>query len=73
MNTEGNQNSMTIPVWRRFTLTIEEAAQYYHIGEGKLRSLINSNPTESFYIMVGNRKLIKRIQFEEYLNRATVI
>ena len=24
-----------IPVWRRYTLTIEEAAGYYHIGEGE--------------------------------------
>ena len=29
------------PVWRRYTLTVEEAAGYYHIGENKLRSLID--------------------------------
>ena len=33
--------NMEIPVWRRYTLTIEEAAGYYHIGEGKLRMLID--------------------------------
>ena len=30
MNMEGN-NYSDIPVWRRYTLTIEEAARYYHI------------------------------------------
>ena len=26
-----------IPVWKRYALTIAEAADYYHIGESKLR------------------------------------
>ena len=38
LNIEG-KNYSDIPVWRRYTLTIEEAARYYHIGEGKLLSL----------------------------------
>ena len=41
MNVEG-KNYSDIPVWRRYTLTIEEAARYYHIGEGKLRTLIDT-------------------------------
>lgn len=52
--------TMEIPVWRRYTLTIEEAAGYYHIGEGKLRMLIDGHPNEDFYVMNGNRALIKR-------------
>ena len=43
------KNCFDIPVWRRYTLTIEEAAGYYHIGEGKLRMLIDQNPHEDFY------------------------
>ena len=70
----GNEKTMTcskkcldIPVWRRYTLTIEEAAGYYHIGEGKLRMLIDEHPNEDFYVMNGNRALIKREKFERYL------
>ena len=63
----------TIPVWRRYTLTIEEAAGYYHIGEGKLRMLIDQNPHEDFYVMNGNRALIKREKFERYLDQATAV
>ena len=36
-----NDMGNSIPVWRRYTLTIEEAAGYFHIGEGKLRMLID--------------------------------
>ena len=43
MNIEG-KNYSDVPVWRRYTLTIEEAARYYHIGEGKLRTLIDTHP-----------------------------
>ena len=62
-----------IKVWRRYTLTIEEAAGYYHIGEGKLRMLIDQNPHEDFYVMNGNRALIKREKFERYLDQATAV
>lgn len=34
-NNASEKNYFDIPVWRRYTLTIEEAAGYYHIGEGK--------------------------------------
>ena len=63
LNIEG-KNYSDIPVWRRYTLTIEEAARYYHIGEGKLRTLIDTHPNEDFYVMNGNRALIKREKFE---------
>lgn len=65
------KNYSDIPVWRRYTLTIEEAAGYYHIGEGKLRMLIDAHPNEDFYVMNGNRALIKRENFERYLDHAT--
>ena len=72
MNIEG-KNYSDIPVWRRYTLTIEEAARYYHIGEGKLRTLIDTHPNEDFYVMNGNRALIKREKFERYLDQATAV
>ena len=68
-----NKNTFDIPVWCRYTLTIEEAAGYYHIGEGKLRMLIDQNHHEDFYVMNGNRALIKREKFERYLDQATAV
>ena len=72
-NSVSKKNYFDIPVWRRYTLTIEEAAGYYHIGEGKLRMLIDQNPHEDFYVMNGNRALIKREKFERYLDQATAV
>ena len=62
-----------IPVWKRYVLTITEAAEYYHIGENKLRMIADEHPEADFIIMNGNRILIKRQKFEEYLDRAMVV
>ncbi len=68
---EKQQNA--IPVWKRYALTITEAAEYYHIGENKLRMIADEHPEADFVIMNGNRILIKRQKFEEYLDHATVV
>lgn len=73
MKNPERKNYSEIPVWHRYTLTIEEAAGYYHIGEGKLRILIDEHPNEDFYVMNGNRILIKREKFERYLDQATTV
>lgn len=62
-----------IPVWKRYVLTIEEAANYYHIGENKLRMIADEHPEADFVIMNGNRILFKRQKFEEFLDNATVV
>ena len=70
-NNEKQQNA--IPVWKRYALTITEAAEYYHIGENKLRMIADEHPEADYIIMNGNRILIKRQKFEEYLDHATVV
>ena len=53
----------------RPTLTIEEAASLYNIGEHKLRELTDSD-TYSFVLYVGRKRLIKRKQFDDYLDKS---
>ena len=36
-------NNNDIPVWEKYTLTIEEASKYFRIGENKLRRLAEEN------------------------------
>ncbi len=36
-------SSHDIPVWEKYTLTIEEASSYFRIGENKLRRLAGEN------------------------------
>ncbi len=62
-----------IPVWKRYVLTIEEAANYYHIGENKLRMIADEHPEADFVIMNGNRILFKRQKFEDFLDNASVV
>lgn len=55
-----------IPVGERYTLTIKEAAQYFNIGIKKMRRLAEEN-LGVFAVLSGNRYLIIRTKFEEYL------
>ena len=56
----------------KMTLSIEEAAAYSGIGINKLRELTKS-PFCDFVLYVGKKTLIKRVPFEEYINRATEV
>jgi excisionase family DNA binding protein len=63
----------TIPIWHKYSLTVEEAAVYFRIGEGKLRRLLRNNPHASFVLRNGARTQIKRAAFEAYLNELTEV
>lgn len=62
-----------IPLWERYTLSVEEAAIYFRVGQNKLRHVIQESPDADFIIWNGNRPQIKRIKFEQYIDRLTLI
>ena len=62
-----------IPIWERYTLTIEEASKYFRIGENKLRRLAEENENANWLIMNGNRIQIKRKQFEKIIDTLDAI
>lgn len=62
-----------IPIWERYTLTIEEASKYFRIGENKLRRLAEENKNANWLIMNGNRIQIKRNQFEKIIDTLDAI
>ena len=62
-----------IPYWEKYMLTLREAAEYFHIGEKKMRQIVDDNLDANFLLESGNRVMIKRRLFEEYLDRASVI
>lgn len=66
-------NYPDVPIWEKYTLTIEEAARYFRIGEKKLRKLAEENPDASWLIMNGNRVQIKGRQFEKVIDSLDVI
>lgn len=53
----------------KLALTIKEAAEYSNIGENKLTEL-SKMPRCPFVLYVGRKKLIKRKEFEKYIERA---
>lgn len=62
-----------IPYWKKYTLSIEEAAAYFRIGEGKLRKLVSENPNADYLLWNGNRVQIKRYKFESFGDRLEAI
>lgn len=62
-----------IPFWERYTMTVEEASQYFRIGENKLRRIISENKDADFLLWNGNRPQIKRCLFEKYIDRCGLV
>lgn len=63
---------LQIPFWNKYLLTIAEAAQYFNIGEKKLRILVNNNDME-FALKNGEKTLINKKLFEKYVDRVKYI
>ena len=66
-------NDDDVPIWEKYTLTIEETAKYFRIGEKKLRKLAEENPAAGWVLMNGNRIQIKRKQFEKIIDNLDAI
>jgi excisionase family DNA binding protein len=61
-----------IPVNEKYMLSINEAAQYFNIGVKKMRRLAEDN-LGVFAVYSGNRYLIIRCKFEEFLQKTSSI
>lgn len=55
-----------VPIWQKVTMTIDEASAYSNIGTATLRKLAN-NPRCTFSLSVGTKKLIKRKEFDKFI------
>lgn len=62
-----------VPVWEKYTLTVEEAAAYFRIGENKLRRIVADNPDADYILWNGVRAQIKRKKFEKYVDGLSAI
>ena len=57
-----------VPIWEKSNLTVEEAAAYTGIGINKIREM-SSGDNCPFVLWVGNKRLIKRRKFDEYVEK----
>ena len=56
-----------VPIWEKVTLTLEEAAAYSNVGVNRLREMTN-DPRCKYVILCGNKRLIKRKEFEKFIS-----
>ena len=61
-----------VPIHLKMNLTIKEAAEYSNIGINKIDSMLRS-PNCPFVLYVGSKKLVKRKEFEQYIQQKFVI
>lgn len=62
-----------VPIWEKYTLTIAEAADYFNIGETKLRRMISENQNADYILMNNTKTLIKRKAFETMVDTVSAI
>ena len=62
-----------VPIWEKMNLTIEEAAAYSNIGINKIDDMAKS-PGCPFVFYVGKgKRLVKRKEFEKYIQKSSGI
>lgn len=66
------KNKISIPIWKKTNLTVDEAAAYCGIGVKKLRKMTESEDCP-FVLWNGTKRLIKRQQLDEYLESMSSI
>ena len=62
---ELENQSIDIPIWKRYLLSVTEAAQFYHIGEKRLRQIVDIHPNGEFYLLSGT--LLREEFYCDYL------
>ncbi len=65
--------ALEILFWEKYTLSIEEAAAYFRIGENKLRQIVSENPNADFVLWNNTRVQIKRKKFESYIDQINAV
>lgn len=60
------QSKYDVPFWHKITLNMDEAMAYTGIGRDKLREMTNREDCP-FVLWNGNKRLIKRKVFDEYI------
>ena len=69
MNVKTNE----VPLWKKYALTLSEAAQYFGIGERKLQQIADENRDTGIVIYNGVKLLLKKKKFTEWLNEVNSI
>lgn len=69
---EKTNESGSVPIWQKTTLSLEEAAEYTGIGIHKIRELTDMKGCK-FVLWNGNRRRIKRKLIDEFIENSESI
>lgn len=64
---------MNVSISEKFTLSIEEAAEYFGVGQKKLRKIVADNPDAEYVLHNGANVRIKRKKFEQFIDETSGI
>lgn len=67
------KDNSAVSIADKYSLSVQEAAEYYGIGEKRLRSILSEHYNEPFILEIGSHQRIKRRLFEEFLDQATAV
>ena len=66
-----NHTEKTIPVWKKYSLNVSEAAEYYGIGEKRLRQIAGENEgADITFLLV---KTIFKIKSSDKLPKESIL
>ena len=69
---DDRRTNVEVPVSQKAMLTVREAVAYSNIGINQIRALLRQ-PNFPFVLYIGNRTLVKRVKFEEFLDNTLYI
>lgn len=71
--TRVDTDNLSMNFWEKWTLTVPEACVYFHIGEKKMKEIIDDYSDADFILMSGKRTMIKRKRFEKFIDQQIAI
>ena len=67
------RTSCVIPIWKKYILSVQEAAEYFGFSDKKIRKIVNKHENDNFILWNGIRSRIKRQLFEKFVDEKLTI
>lgn len=65
---ETKGKSLEMPFWNKYTLSVQEASEYFGFSDKKIRKIIDEHENADFILWNGTRPRIKRRLFEKFVD-----
>lgn len=68
MTGQEEKTNCVIPIWKKYTLSVQEAAEYFGFSDKKIRKIVDEHEHDNFILWNGTRPRIKRQLFEKFVD-----